>query len=76
MTGPRQAGVGEGSIGSRKLGIAVGRQIDAGISRAIQGDRERKSDGSDGVISVVADIGCAGDDTAAYLSYSVWAATW
>ena len=30
--GPRQALVGEGRVGGRELGIAVGRQIDAGES--------------------------------------------
>ena len=33
---PRQTLVGEGGIGGHELGITVGRQIDAGESRAVQ----------------------------------------
>lgn len=43
---PRQAHVGEGTIRGRKLGIAVGRQIHAGVGRAIQHEREWQRDGS------------------------------
>ena len=65
---PRQALVGKGGIRGHELGIAVGRQIDAGESRAVQAIRERQRDGGDRIIPMIADVRCAWDDTAPYLS--------
>ena len=38
--GPRQALVGEGRIGGRELGVAIGRQIDRGEGLVVQAVRE------------------------------------
>jgi len=59
MTRPRQALVGEGRIGGHKLSIAVGREVDRSEGLTVQGERERKRDGGDRVISVIANVGCA-----------------
>jgi hypothetical protein len=75
--GPRQALVGEGCISGRELGIAVGRQIDAGEGLVVQGVSERQRDGGDRIIPVVADVHRARHDTAAYLIDRVLGgATW
>ena len=64
---PWQALVGEGRIGGRELRIAVGRQIDAGEALVVQGVRERQRDGGYRIIPVIADVGRAWHDAAAYL---------
>ena len=71
MGGPRQALVGEGRIGSHKLCIAVGRQIDRGEALVVQREWERQRDGSYRIVPVVADISRAWHDAAAYLIYHV-----
>jgi hypothetical protein len=68
---PRQALVGKGRIGGRELGIAIGRQIDRSEALVVQGVRERERDGGDRIIPVIADVGRAWHDAAAYLSYHV-----
>jgi len=70
---PRQALVGEGGIGGRELGIAIGRQIDAGETLVVQGEREGQRNGGYSIIPVIADVGGAWHDTAAYLIYHVGA---
>ena len=68
---PRQADVGKGRIGGRELGIAVGRQIDAGESLVVQGVTEGKRDSGYQIICVIPDIGRAGHDAPADLRYGV-----
>ena len=68
---PRQALVGKGRIGSRELRIAVGRQINAGEALVVQGEREGQRNGGDRIIPVIADVGRAWHDAAAYLIYHV-----
>jgi hypothetical protein len=69
--GPRQALVSKCGIVSQELGITVGRQIDARISRPIEAVRERKRDRGHRIIPVIADVGRAWHDTAPYLVYHV-----
>jgi len=71
VSGPRQTLVGEGRIGSCELRIAVRRQINAREGLIVQTVREGQRDGGHRVISVIADIGRAGHDTAADLRYVV-----
>ena len=71
MGGPRQALVGEGRIARRELRIAVGRQIDRGEALVVQGVREWQGDGGDRIVPVIADVGRAWHDAAAYLIYHV-----
>jgi hypothetical protein len=73
--GPRRTDVAEGSIGSRELGIAVGRKIDGGEGLVVQRVRERQRDGGDRIVPVIAYVGRAWHDTAPYLSYHVLANT-
>ena len=74
MGSPRQAGVSKGGIRSQELGITVGRQIDAGVSRAVQDVREGQRDGGDRIIPVIADIYRAWHDAAPDLTDRVYAA--
>jgi len=69
--GPWQALVGEGRISGRELGIAIGRQIDAGEALVVQREWEGQGDSSDCIIPVVADVRDAWNDAAAYLIYHV-----
>ena len=71
MGKPRQANVGKGAIRGRELGIAVGRQINAGETLVVQGEREGQRNGGDRIIPVIADVGRAWHDAAAYLIYHV-----
>ena len=71
MGSPRQAVVSKRRICGHKLGITVGRQIDAGESRAVQGIREGQRDRRYRIIPVIADVGGARNDTAPYLSNRV-----
>src|SRR4030095_9779806 len=71
VSGPRQADVGEGRIGRRELGVAVGRQINAREALIVQRVREWQGNGGHRVISVIADVGCTRHDTAANLTYGV-----
>ena len=68
---PRQALVGKGRIGSCELGIAIGRQINAGEALVVQGKREGQRNGGDRIVPVIADVGRAWHDAAAYLTYHV-----
>jgi hypothetical protein len=68
---PRQALVGEGRIGGHKLGIAIGRQFDRSEALVVQRVREWQRHGSYRIISVIADVGRAWHDAAAYLIYHV-----
>jgi hypothetical protein len=61
----------EGRIRGRKLGIAIGRQINARESRGIEGIREGQRDGGYLIVPVIADVCRARHDTPAYLSYVV-----
>jgi hypothetical protein len=70
---PRQALVGEGRVGRRELGIAVGRQIDRGEALVVQGEREGQRDRGYRIIPVIADVSRAWHDAAAYLIYHVHA---
>ncbi len=63
--------VGKGRIGRCELGIAVGRQIDAGEALVVQGEREGQRHGGHRIIPVIADVGGAWHDAAAYLIYHV-----
>ena len=69
--GPRQADVREGGIGSRKLRIPVGRQINVCECLVVQRVRERQRDGGYRIIPVIADVGRARHNGAANLSYRV-----
>ena len=71
MGGPWQALVGKGRIGGCELGIAVGRHIDAGEALVVQGEREGQRDGGYRIIPVIANVGRARHDAAAYLIYHV-----
>jgi len=66
---PGQTHVGKVGTCSRKLGIAIGRHIDACVSRATGRIRERQHDVGYYIIPVIARVRCAWHDTAAYLSY-------
>jgi hypothetical protein len=68
---PWQASIKQGRIRGRKLGIAIGRQINARESRGIEGIRERQRDSGYLIVPVIADICGARHDTPAYLSYVV-----
>ena len=68
---PRQALVGEGRIRRRKLGIAVGRQIDRGEALVVQGVREWQGNGGNRIIPVIADVSRAWHDAAANLIYHI-----
>jgi hypothetical protein len=75
--GPRQASVSKGRVRGHKLGIAVGRQVDARINGPIEAEREGQGDGGDRIIPVIADIHSPWHDTAAYLIDRVLGgATW
>jgi hypothetical protein len=65
---PRQATISERRIGRHELRIAVGRQIDARESRAVQAIGEGQCDGGDGIIAVIADVRGARHDAAPDLS--------
>jgi hypothetical protein len=68
---PRQALVGKSRIGGCELGIAIGRQIDAGETLVVQGEREGQRHGGDRIIPVIADVGGAWHDAPANLIYHV-----
>ena len=74
MATPRQAPA-TGRRGRGKLRIAVGRQVNARKSRAIQRVREWQRDGGYQIIRVISDVRRAGHDTASYLRYHVLADT-
>ena len=67
---PRQADVGEGRIGSHKLRIAIGRQVDRGEGLVIQGDREGQCYRGDAVVAMVADVRGAWRDCTGALNYA------
>jgi hypothetical protein len=69
--GPWQALVGKGCIGCRELGIAVGRQINAGEGLIVQRVREGQRNGGHRIVPVIAYVGRAWHDAAAYLIYHV-----
>jgi hypothetical protein len=69
--GPWQALVAEGRIGSHKLRIAVGRQIDRSEALVVQREWEGKRDGGYPIILVIADVSRAWHDAAADLIYYV-----
>ena len=71
MGEPRQALVSKGRIGGHKLGIAIGRQIDRSEALVVQGVREWQRHGGYRIIPVIADVGRAWHDAAAYLIYHV-----
>ena len=71
MGGPWQALVGKGRIGCRELRIAVGRQVNAGEALVVQREREGQRNGGHRIIPVIADVGRAWHDAAAYLTYHV-----
>jgi len=71
--GPWQALVGKGRIGCRELRVAVGRQINAGETLVVQGEREGQRNGGYRIIAVITDVGRAWHDAAAYLIYHVHA---
>ena len=72
MAGPRQTTVSKGRVHGRELGIAVGRQIDAGESLVVQVKSEWKGDGHYLIIPVIPDVRGARHDAAANLGYNVW----
>src|SRR4029077_8633356 len=61
---PRQALVGKGRIRRCELGIAIGRQINAGETLVVQGEREGQRNGGDRIVPVIADVGRAWHDAA------------
>ena len=63
--------VGKGRVGRRELRIAVGRQIDRGEGLVVQGVREWQRNGGYRIVPVIADVGRAWHDAAAYLIYHV-----
>ena len=68
VTGPRQrTDVSKGRIGSRKLRIAVGRDVDAVKGLVVQGVRERQRNVGYLIVPVIAAIGRPWHDVAAYL---------
>src|SRR4029450_4165344 len=71
MGQPGQTLVGEGSIQSGELGIAVRRQVHRVKRLVIQGVREGQCHGGYCIVPVIADVRRAWHDTAAYLSYGV-----
>src|SRR3954465_7086483 len=73
MGSPRQASVSKGRVGSRKLRIPVGREINAGEALIVQGEWERQRDRGYRVIAVVADIRGTRHDGIGYLRYSILA---
>ena len=70
MAGPRQALVGEGRIGSCELGVAIGRQINAGETLVVQGEREGQRNGGYRIIPVIAYIHRARHDRTSDLGYA------
>ena len=64
MGGPWQALVGEGRIGGCELRVAIGRQIDAGETLVVQGEREGQRNGGYRIIPVITDVGRARHDAA------------
>lgn len=74
VSDPRQALVAERGVRRRELGIAVGRQIDAGESLVVQRITERKHDVDYLIIPVITGVRCARHDATANLSYYVRAA--
>jgi len=73
MGEPRQANVSKVGSHGRELGIAIGRQIDRSEALVEQRVREWQRNGGDGIIPVIADVGRAWHDAAAYLIYHVQA---
>ena len=71
MGEPRQANVSKVGSHGRELGIAIRRQIDRSEALVVQRVREWQRNGGDGIIPVIADVGRAWHDTAAYLIYHV-----
>jgi len=70
--GPRQrTNVGESRVGSRELRIAVGRHVDAVKGLVVQRVRKRQRNGGYLIVPVIAAIGRAWHDIAAYLIYHV-----
>ena len=73
MAGPRQAIVSKTRIGSRELGVTVGRQVDAGEALIVQRVREWQRDGGDCIVPVITDVHRAWHNTTPYLIYHVLA---
>jgi len=68
VTGPRQrTDIGKGRVGSRKLRIAVGRHVDAVKGVIVQGVREWQRNVGYLIVPMIAAIGRAWHDAAAYL---------
>src|SRR3982751_75427 len=70
---PREASVGKGRVTSRKLGIPIRREINAGEALIVQGEWERQRDRGYRVIAVVADIRGTRHDCIGYLRYGILA---
>jgi hypothetical protein len=68
---PRQALVGKGRIGGCELRIAIGRESNAGKALVVHRVREWQRHGGYRIIPVIADVGRAWHDAAAYLIYHV-----
>jgi hypothetical protein len=68
---PRQALVGKGRVGGRELRVAIRRHIDAGETLIVQGEGEGQRNGGHRIVAVIADVGRAWHDAAAYLIYHV-----
>jgi hypothetical protein len=71
VAGPWQALIGEGRVGSCELSIAVGRQIHTRETLVVQREWEGQRNGRYRIIPVIADVGRAWHDAAAYLTYHV-----
>src|SRR5207302_2235040 len=76
VAGPRQADVSEIGSHGGELGIAVGRQIDRGEGLVVQRVREWQRDRGYCIIPVIADVGRAWHDAAAYLSDRISVRAW
>jgi len=70
---PRQTDVGKVGSHGRELSITIGRHSDAGEGLVIQAVTERYRDSGYHVVPVIASVGRAWDNAAAYLSDHVLA---
>jgi len=66
---PGQASVAKAGIGSSKLCIAIGRQIDGVKGLVVQGEREGERNGDDCIIPVIAGVHRPRHDRTSDLGY-------
>ena len=68
---PGQANVNKSGVHGCKLGIAVGRHINACVGRVVERECEGQHHVGDYVIPVIAGVGRAGHDAVTDLSYHI-----